>query len=89
MGGDRTGPASRLTNRELEVLRIAAEGLTNKQIAERLSLSVNTARNHMQHVLNKLGAHSKLEATAVAVRLGIVRRWRSRSSPVWAPVRWR
>ena len=37
-------------------------------------LSVNTVRNHMQHVLNKLGAHSKLEATAIAVRAGILRR---------------
>ncbi len=71
---DRAGRGSRLTARELEILRIAAEGLTNRQIAEQLSLSVNTVRNHMQHVLNKLGAHSKLEAAAVAVRLGLVRR---------------
>ncbi len=71
---DRGGTGSDLTPRELEVLRIAAQGLTNRQIAEQLSLSVNTVRNHMQHVLNKLGAHSKLEATAVAVRLGLVRR---------------
>jgi DNA-binding CsgD family transcriptional regulator len=35
---------------------------------------VNTVRNHMQHVLNKLGAHSKLEATAIAVQAGILRR---------------
>jgi len=74
LDGNRAGPNSDLTARELEVLRIAARGLTNKEIAEQLSLSVNTVRNHMQHVLNKLGAHSKLEATAVAVRLGLVRR---------------
>lgn len=72
--GKRTGSRSDLTARELEILRIAAQGLTNRDIAEQLSLSVNTVRNHMQHVLNKLGAHSKLEAVTVAVRLGIVRR---------------
>ena len=73
---DRTGGrvGSDLTERELDVLRIAANGHTNKEIADELYLSVNTVRNHMQHVLNKLGAHSKLEATAIAVRAGILRR---------------
>lgn len=65
---------SDLTEREIEVLRLAAKGLSNKGIADQLFLSVNTVRNHMQHVLNKLGAHSKLEATAIAVKSGIVRR---------------
>lgn len=65
---------SSLTDRELEVLRLAATGMSNKEIADELFLSVNTVRNHMQHVLTKLGAHSKLEASAIAVRLGIVRR---------------
>lgn len=63
-----------LTERELEVLRIASLGRSNKAIAEELHLSVNTVRNHMQHVLTKLGAHSKLEATAIAARIGILRR---------------
>lgn len=71
---DQAGQGSRLTSREIEILRIAAQGLSNREIAAQLSLSVNTVRNHMQHVLNKLGAHSKLEATAIAVRLGLVRR---------------
>ena len=65
---------SDLTNRELQVLKIASLGRSNKAIAEELHLSVNTVRNHMQHVLVKLGAHSKLEATAIAARLGILRR---------------
>lgn len=65
---------SDLTERELEVLRSASLGHSNKEIAAELFLSVNTVRNHMQHVLNKLGAHSKLEATAIAVRAGILRR---------------
>jgi DNA-binding NarL/FixJ family response regulator len=71
---DYAGVGSDLTERELEVLRIAALGHSNKEIAAELYLSVNTVRNHMQHVLNKLGAHSKLEATAIAVRVGILRR---------------
>jgi DNA-binding NarL/FixJ family response regulator len=71
---DYAGIGSDLTGRELEVLRIAALGQSNKEIAAELYLSVNTVRNHMQHVLNKLGAHSKLEATAIAVRAGILRR---------------
>lgn len=68
------GVGSDLTERELEVLRIASLGHTNKEIAAELYLSVNTVRNHMQRILNKLGAHSKLEATAIAVRAGILRR---------------
>jgi DNA-binding NarL/FixJ family response regulator len=71
---DYAGIGSDLTERELEVLQSAALGRSNKEIAAELYLSVNTVRNHMQHVLNKLDAHSKLEATAIAVRAGILRR---------------
>ncbi len=74
IGRDSVGLGSDLTNRELEVLRIASKGRSNKEIAAELFLSVNTVRNHMQHVLNKLGAHSKLEATAIAARVGILHR---------------
>lgn len=71
---DESDSGPDLTDRELEVLRLAARGLSNKDIAAELYLSVNTVRNHMQHVLHKLGAHSKLEATAIATRIGILRR---------------
>ena len=71
-GGGRLG--TDLTERELQILRIASLGKSNKAIAQELHLSVNTVRNHMQHVLIKLGAHSKLEASAIAARLGILRR---------------
>lgn len=74
VGRDPVGLGSDLTDREIEVLRIASKGRSNKEIAAELFLSVNTVRNHMQHVLNKLGAHSKLEATAIAARIGILRR---------------
>ncbi len=67
------GLGSDLSNRELEVLDLLATGAANKEIATSLSLSVNTVRNHVQQVLVKLGAHSKLEAVATAVREGIIR----------------
>ena len=65
---------SDLTVRELQVLQLAAAGLANKQIASHLNLSLHTVRNHVQSMLVKLGAHSKLEAVAVAEREGLLRR---------------
>ena len=61
-----------LRPREIEVLALVAAGLPNKQIAERLTLSVNTVRNHVQSILYKLQAHSKLEAVATGVREGVI-----------------
>ena len=55
-----------LTRRELEVLKLLALGLSNQAITEQLVLSVHTVRNHIQNVLEKLHAHSKLEAVAIA-----------------------
>ena len=66
--------AESLTPREREVLGYLAEGLANTAIAERMVVSVNTVRNHVQNVLTKLDAHSKLEAVAIAVREGIIER---------------
>jgi two-component system response regulator DevR len=63
-----------LTRREYEVLRVMADGLSNQAIAERLSLSVNTVRNHVQLILDKLDAHSKLEAVVVATKRGLLPR---------------
>jgi DNA-binding NarL/FixJ family response regulator len=57
-----------LTRREREILHLVADGLTNKAIADRLVLSVHTVRTHVQTILAKLGAHSKLEAVAIATR---------------------
>ena len=61
-----------LTDRESQLLGLMAEGGANKAIAKELNLSVNTVRNYVQSVLSKLGAHSKLEAVAIAVREGLV-----------------
>jgi two-component system response regulator DevR len=61
-----------LSARELDVLRLLAQGMPNAAIADHLVLSVNTVRKHVQSILNKLNAHSKLEALATAVRQGLV-----------------
>jgi len=61
-----------LSTREHEVLRLLVEGCTNRVIGERLYLSVHTARHHVQAVLEKLDAHSRVEAAAIAVRDGLV-----------------
>jgi DNA-binding NarL/FixJ family response regulator len=62
-----SGPAA-LTKREREILYLLAEGRTNQAIAAQLVLSVHTVRTHVQTILVKLGAHSKLEAVAIAKR---------------------
>jgi DNA-binding NarL/FixJ family response regulator len=66
------GLGAEVTPRELEILGLIVAGLVNKQIAERLGLRLNTVRNHVQNILTKLHAHSKLEAVATAVREGII-----------------
>ena len=57
-----------LTVREREVLELLTEGLDGAVIAERLYLSPATVRNHIQHILTKLGVHSRVEAVAFALR---------------------
>jgi DNA-binding NarL/FixJ family response regulator len=69
---DYRGVGSSLTDREREVLNLLAQGSQNSTVADQLFLSVNTVRKHVQSILSKLGAHSKLEAVAVAVREGII-----------------
>ncbi len=72
--GDRTRPGSDLTRRETEVLRLLARGLSNQAIATDLDIRLATVRNHVQSVIEKLRAHSKLEAVATATRLGMLTR---------------
>jgi PAS domain S-box-containing protein len=57
-----------LTRRELEVLRLVAQGGNTKVVADKLHVSPATIRNHVQNILGKLGAHSRLEAVAYATR---------------------
>jgi DNA-binding CsgD family transcriptional regulator len=69
--GAADGAAYELTPRELEVLRLLAAGRTNRQIAEELFISESTAGVHVSHILGKLGVGGRVEAAAIAVRLGI------------------
>jgi DNA-binding NarL/FixJ family response regulator len=59
-------PELRLTPRQAEILRELERGRTTKQIAEDLHLSRETVRNHVRHLLHAVGAHSRLEAVALA-----------------------
>ncbi len=59
-----------LTPRELEILAMVAEGLTSKRIARRLGIAFCTVRTHLERVRGKLGARSRAEAVARAVRTG-------------------
>jgi two-component system response regulator DevR len=65
-------PGSELTEREREVLALVARGYTNKQIAETLYVSEKTARNHVSHILEKLGLARRSEAAAYAVEHKLV-----------------
>jgi DNA-binding NarL/FixJ family response regulator len=69
---DEIPPVETLTPRELDVLRLLAEGLDSATICERLSISPNTLRTHTQNMMSKLGTHSKLETVAYALRNGLV-----------------
>ena len=61
-----------LTTRELEVLELLADGLTNRAIAERLFVSQKTVAAHVAHIYDKLGVHSRVEAAGQARRLGLL-----------------
>ncbi len=66
------GPALRLTERELDVLRLVAKGLSNRDVAHRLAISENTVKNHVRNMLEKLQLHSRMEAVMYAVREKLV-----------------
>jgi PAS domain S-box-containing protein len=61
-----------LTGRELEILRLLAKGATTESIAEQLRISRATVNNHIQHILRKLNAHTRLEAIRRAERAGLI-----------------
>ncbi len=69
---DAQRAADKLTPRELDVLKALANGLSNKEIAERLHISLETERTHIMHIMIKLDAHSRLQALLFCLRYGIV-----------------
>jgi DNA-binding CsgD family transcriptional regulator len=72
--GERRRPSfgwDSLTPTELEVVRLAAAGLTNPAIGERLFISRGTVKTHLQHLFAKLGVHTRAELAAAAIRRGL------------------
>lgn len=61
-----------LTERELEVLRLAAKGMSNREIAQALTISVRTVQTHLTNVFNKMGVGSRTEAVVFALRKGLI-----------------
>ncbi len=61
-------PPPRLTERELEVLKLVAKGMSNREIADELVISDNTVKNHVRNILEKLHLHNRMEAVMYAVR---------------------
>ena len=75
--GPTTAAQPPLTAREQEILAYVAIGLQNKEIAQKLDISLATVRNHVHNILEKLDVHSKLELVSLAFRRG----WVSGASP--------
>jgi DNA-binding NarL/FixJ family response regulator len=69
---EAVGLARHLTDRERQVLALLVEGAGSQELAERLYLSRNTIRTHVQNICSKLQVHSRLEAVAFAVKYGVV-----------------
>ena len=69
---DREKLLAEFTRRELEVLHLLAEGLDTADMAKRLGVAGHTVEWHVRHVIEKLGAHSKLQAVIAAARLGVI-----------------
>lgn len=68
----RAEPEKRLTDREVELLRLVAQGMSNKGIAHELAISENTAKYHIRNILQKLGAQNRAEAITQAMRTGLL-----------------
>jgi two-component system response regulator NreC len=66
------GQNRRLSAREVELLRLVATGATNRLIATKMAVSVNTARTYLRRAMQKLDCHSRAEAVAIAARQGIL-----------------
>ena len=70
--GQQGGPIEALTERELEVLHLLAQGMPNKEIASKLVISERTAKFHVSSIMSKLGATNRTEAVSLAAQKGII-----------------
>jgi DNA-binding NarL/FixJ family response regulator len=66
-------PYETLTDREKQVLKLVAEGGSNKEVAETLGISVKTAMSHREKVMEKLGVHNRTELVRLAIKRGVIR----------------
>jgi DNA-binding NarL/FixJ family response regulator len=72
-GSRPADPYESLTDREKQVLKLVAEGRSNKEVADDLGISVKTAMSHREHIMDKLDLHSRTELIRFAIRQGIIR----------------
>jgi DNA-binding NarL/FixJ family response regulator len=72
-GSRPADPYETLTDREKQVLKLVAEGHSNKDVADELGISVKTAMSHREHIMDKLDLHSRTELIRFAIRQGIIR----------------
>jgi len=72
-GGADADPYEALTDREKQVLKLVAEGRSNKEVAELLDISVKTAMSHREHIMQKLDLHSRTELIRFALQKGVIR----------------
>ena len=72
-GAHESDPYDGLTEREKQVLKLVAEGSSNKEIADLLGISVKTAMSHREHLMEKLGVHSRTDLVKFALRKGVIR----------------
>ncbi|MCC6905361.1 MAG: response regulator transcription factor [Anaerolineae bacterium] len=70
--GEPDAPTDALTDREREVLTLIAEGVSNRDIADRLTISVKTVERHRENIMNKLSLHSRTELVKYAIRKGLI-----------------
>jgi DNA-binding NarL/FixJ family response regulator len=70
--GAEKRPATELSSRETEILKLIAEGFANKQISSRLGLSEKTVKNHISRIFSKLKISARTQAAVHAIRAGIV-----------------
>jgi LuxR family maltose regulon positive regulatory protein len=61
-----------MSERELEILRLMAEGLSNREIADKLVITVGTTKSHVHHILEKVGSDSRMQAVAKAREMGLL-----------------
>jgi DNA-binding NarL/FixJ family response regulator len=71
--GGTTDPYDTLTDREKQVLKLVAEGHSNKEVAELLGISVKTAMSHREHIMQKLDLHSRTDLIRFAIQQGVIR----------------